>query len=299
MTPAFRETIRRFCRPLEPIPTGETPSIEPLTGIRAVLFDVYGTLLVSGIGEVGTEGTDDQSRAFTAALAAVGIDARGAETAGVQTLIETIGRHRQLLMQQGIETPDVDILAVWRDTLETLATDFNWTFEIANVDLRQLAIEYECRANPVWPMPCALECLSDIAAAELRLGIISNAQFFTLPILAELLETSLAEIGFEAELEFLSYRGQWAKPGRPMYERAREALAGGGIAAGETLFVGNDLLNDVLPASQVGFRTALFAGDQRSLRWRAGDDRVRDLKPDRVLTSLHQLPACLGIGESA
>ena len=46
------------------------------------------------------------------------------------------------------------------------------------------------------------------------------------------------------------------------------ALGKNGVAPGEVLYVGNDMLNDVYAAGQVGFRTALFAGDQRSLRMR-------------------------------
>ena len=45
---------------MEPLPTGVEPSFTELPDIRAVLFDVYGTLLISPAGEVGTaeESTD-------------------------------------------------------------------------------------------------------------------------------------------------------------------------------------------------------------------------------------------------
>ena len=66
-----------------------------------------------------------------------------------------------------------------------------------------------------------------------------------------------------------------------------------GISAEQVLYVGNDLLNDVMAAASVGFRTALFAGDQRSLRWRSGDARVEGIQPDVVITHLPQLLDCL------
>ena len=53
------------------------------------------------------------------------------------------------------------------------------------------------------------------------------------------------------------------------------------------------MLNDVLPAKQVGFRTALFAGDRRSLRQREDDLRVSKIVPDLVLTELGQLDGCI------
>ena len=43
------------------------------------------------------------------------------------------------------------------------------------------------------------------------------------------------------------------------------------------------------PAVAIGFQTALFAGDGRSLRLRTDDSRCADLKPDLVLTDLEQL----------
>ena len=43
------------------------------------------------------------------------------------------------------------------------------------------------------------------------------------------------------------------------------------------------------PADAVGFQTALFAGDRRSLRLRTEDRRCLDLRPDLVLTDLGQL----------
>jgi len=49
------------------------------------------------------------------------------------------------------------------------------------------------------------------------------------------------------------------------------------------------MLNDIYPAQKVGFQTALFAGDKRSLRLRNDDPRCKNLKPDLVITDLIQL----------
>jgi putative hydrolase of the HAD superfamily len=53
--------------------------------------------------------------------------------------------------------------------------------------------------------------------------------------------------------------------------------------------VGNDMLNDIYPAKKLGFQTALFAGDARSLRLRTDDPRCRNLSADLILTDLEQL----------
>jgi putative hydrolase of the HAD superfamily len=76
-----------------------------------------------------------------------------------------------------------------------------------------------------------------------------------------------------------------------MFKRAAEELSGIGIPVAATLYVGNDMLNDIRPASAVGFKTALFAGDGRSLRLRESDDRCRGRSPDLIVTDLRQLIA--------
>ena len=53
------------------------------------------------------------------------------------------------------------------------------------------------------------------------------------------------------------------------------------------------MLNDILPAAQVGFRTALCAADQRSLRLREDDSRVSQTVPDIVVTNLEEVIACV------
>jgi putative hydrolase of the HAD superfamily len=157
----------------------------------------------------------------------------------------------------------------------------------------QLALEHEVRANPVWPMPNLEGCLSKLRSAGLALGIVSNAQFFTPELFPALLNHTLQQLGFSPALEFYSYRFGQAKPGRFLYEQARQALSSMSISADEVVYVGNDVLNDVTPARQVGFRTALFAGDARSLRLREGDPRVAGVAADLVLTDLGQLAECV------
>ena len=62
-----------------------------------------------------------------------------------------------------------------------------------------------------------------------------------------------------------------------------------GIALEETVYVGNDMLNDIYCAKQAGCKTVLFAGDQQSLRLRENDERCLAIEPDAVVSSLSQL----------
>ncbi len=283
-----REVLRRHTSPMQPLPTGVEPVLDKLPGLRAVLFDVYGTLVTSACGEVGTASEEGRADAAEDALAAVGLRASGRGGEVVAALHEAIRRSHASSRSQGVEHPEVDIVEIWRRLVAELRED-----TAAEIDFEQLAVEYEARTNPTWPMPDLRECLERLRRRGLRLGLVSNAQFFTPELFPALVGAGLAGLGFDAALSVYSYRHGEAKPGPRLYEIAAEALAGYGVATAETLYVGNDMLNDVYAAHGLGFKTALFAGDQRSYRPRTGDPRLAGVEPDLVVVDLLSLDACL------
>ena len=152
MPDAYCEVFRRHARPLSPIATGWTPVLTPLHGVRAVLFDLYGTLLVSGSGEVGTE-ADASDAAMAEALAAVGVRPCGPLDHAVACLFEAIEAMHDEARRDGRDYPEIDVREAWRRVLTEL--EHRGRIEPAGqgVDLARLAVEYEARANPVWPMP--------------------------------------------------------------------------------------------------------------------------------------------------
>lgn len=290
MTDAYADILRRHYHPIEPIPSGHAPVLARLTGIRAVLFDVYGTLFISASGEAGTSRASASESALAGALASMEVEPKGPVGPGIEHFFDVIERSHAELRRAGIEWPEVDIVEVWREVLRELARrgvlePRGWQRE----QLERLALEYEARANPVWPMPGLRECLRRLCERGLLLGIVSNAQFYTPELFPALLGCEAERCGFDSRLQFYSYRHGRAKPGTDLYEKAALALGARGIEPPAVLCVGNDMLNDVLPARGVGFRTALFAGDARSLRVREGDPRVDGVSADVVLKSLLEL----------
>ncbi len=287
------DIFRRHARPLSPIATEATPRLSRIDGARAVLFDVYGTLLISASGEVGTVRASDGD-ALSEALVAAGVRLAAPVAEGAELLFATIRARHAELHAQGIEYPEVDICGMWERVLgELVRRGLVDRADSQAVELQRLAAEYEARANPCWPMPQFEACLQQIARAGMKIGIVSNAQFFSRLLFPALTGKTLDEWGFDPGLLFFSYEYGHGKPGPELYHRAAAALASRGGEPGEVVYVGNDMLNDVLPAAEVGFHTALFAGDRRSLRLREDDPRVGSLCPDLVLTDLGQLPDCL------
>ena len=282
------EIIRRHSQPLSPEPTSAEPRLRQLANVRAVLFDIYGTMLISGSGEVGTVAVDVPD-AFRLALQSVHADT-GKLPANIG-LESTIHAHHEQSRAKGIDYPEVEIREVWRETLSNLVQQGCLREDILHSDMSRIAVEYECRVNPVWPMPHVESCVDALSSRVL--GIVSNAQFFTPLLFPALLLRSLEEMGFSPEMQYFSYVSGVAKPSIDLFQKARESLERRGIDASNTLYVGNDMLNDIATASRVGMKTALFAGDRRSLRTRDGDPRVGDCRPDLVLTDLSQLTECI------
>jgi putative hydrolase of the HAD superfamily len=298
--------IRALCHALSPIPTAVDAQLRHIAGVRAVLFDVYGTLLCAGQGEVGAAdpangkaaGRDGGSPAcmkadaapaaqLSAAFAAAGLVLAPADAAAVAARLQAeIAQDHRVARQNGIEHPEVEIRAIWRRVLAHVGGDPRRA--------ARLAVEYECRVNPTWPMPGMRTTLDRIEQAGLTLGIVSNAQFYTPLLLTVFAESGWGRGRFDRRLCTWSYREGIAKPAPALLARSLAALHRlHGIGAAQTIYIGNDMLNDIMPAAQLGCRTALFAGDARSLRLRTGEPRLADIQPDLVLTSLPQLADCL------
>jgi len=291
MVGPLSQRIRALCQPLAPQPTGQAARLPRLDGVRAVLFDVYGTLLVSGSGDVGTAAATDSATALVAALAGADCPAASADAgpAGVAALGEAVRERHARARADGVDWPEVEIRDVWRTVLDRLAADGLVGAAAAADCVEPLAVEYECRVNPTWPMPDVVATLKLLRTRGVRLGIVSNAQFYTPLLFEALLDGAPEALGFAPALCSWSYRVGAGKPSLRMFEAPLRVLAADGIMAGETLYVGNDMRNDVWTAARAGCRTALYAGDRRSLRLREDDPDVAGCAPDAVLTDLRSL----------
>lgn len=280
----FTERIRTLSRPLEAQSTGVKARLVDLKGIRAVIFDVYGTCFLSGSGDIGNAAADPKVEALTEALREQGVtlDEELAEPA-MSRFFELIKLDHEEERKKGTQYPEVRILDIWE----------HWRREAAiQLDVAQLAIDVECRLNPVWPMPGLGGCLEGLQGLDMHLGIVSNAQVFTPFLFPALTEKTLEDFGFTSSSCVWSWVLKEAKPSTKLYELLLSKLPDG-LEPSECLYVGNDMRNDIAPAQAVGMKTALFAGDARSLRWREGDPIVEGVEPDLILTHLHQLLECV------
>lgn len=289
--------LRERSRELHPLPTDAEPKLSHLPGIRALVFDVYGTLIQSAAGDISLAGGLPESRnaSLKSVLTEAGYVLAKPEFPFAETLEQTIRSEQDKRRVAGITFPEVDILVVWERLLETLAASGVLMTDKAPTEalLRHLSVTYEIQVNPVWPMPGLEAVISTAIADGLHLGIVSNAQWFTPLLFEAFLGKTLTELGFEDALSVWSYRLLEGKPSTRLYERLCEQLdTVAGIPPEAVLYVGNDKRNDIAPAHRTGLKTALFAGDARSLRLREGDPLVTGIEPDCLVSELAQLPTC-------
>ena len=294
-----RDGILKRLSPLSPIPTDITESGNPPAGIKAVLFDVYGTILISGSGDIGIASVQHGAFGLAELLKSLGYGSNTEMAARrIPGLLEQfIAERHAELRDLDVDYPEVEIRDIWRRIIDTLWDEGLLDEMNGHEPIEELSLGYELEVNPVWSMPGFPDVVETLSKAGFRLGIVSNAQFYTPLILEALCGKSLTQMGFEDHLCIWSYKTARAKPSPLMFSDPITELAKDDITPERILYVGNDMLNDITAAASVGCRTCLFAGDKRSLRLRDGDSRVT-IHPDMTITRLSSLNILRKTGES-
>jgi len=272
------DRLLHYIEPLSPLPTSLNPSNKLKEKAKCILFDVYGTLFISGSGDISI--ARQQSRLtqnLKNLLDRYQINKKPQIV--LDDFFSAIDIEHKRLRKTGVDFPEVKIDRIWMNVLEIEELDA----------VRAFAVEFELIVNPVYPMPNLEKMLSGCKKSKILMGIVSNAQFFTPYLFNWFLDSSPEDLGFTSDLIFYSYKSGHAKPSPLMFEAAAKNLRNIHISAHSVLYIGNDMLNDIYPAKMVGFKTALFAGDARSLRLRENHPKCQNLSANLVITDLVQI----------
>lgn len=280
--------------PLDIRPTDAKASYQKEAGIKAVVFDIYGTLIISASGDVMQ--ADYSADMFRDACHTAGVKIKADDDASLLQMHDiyekVVKAHKERSKQNGIPFPEVDIEKVWTDVL-TESEDKGLIALNGIWDLRAFIFVFELKSNPVWPMPGLKETLTGIQEKGYKLGIVSNAQFYTPVIMNHFLYDKISGTpfldGFDEKISVFSYKLLKGKPDTAIYEALFPGLKELGIKNDEVLYVGNDMLKDIWPAGKLGFKTVFYAGDQRAYRLRRDHPEASKAKPDHIITSLTQL----------
>lgn len=284
---------------LKPVPTSLMPRYSKNGSVKACIFDIYGTLLISSSGDIDqVEVTTENLRQSLHISGIELIDHNGNRQDEVLQFIldefqNTIKQVHKSRTEQNIVYPEIDIIEVWKEVID-VAVRNKWLRLNGNSSLKSLTFVFELLSNKVFPMPGMKSVITEMHQKNMILGIISNAQFYTPILMNFYLENEFEEKEFikyfDPDLTVYSYKNQKAKPDTTLFESLVPVLKEKyNINPDEVLFIGNDMYKDIYPANKTGFSTVLFAGDKRSLRLREDKQEVKGLQPQHIITHLEQL----------
>ena len=224
--------------------------------VRAVLFDIYGTLFRVGLPPADADA--QWQRLFEETL---GTPPPLNRLHFAAACSRVVARRHETARARGIPYPEILWPAVVLEVVPQLRRLPAAGFRRFIYQQMQIGrhIELHPGVAPVLRMLRVRNCL---------LGLVSNAQAYT----REELDVHLGRVGlapdcFRTDLCFFSFEHGFAKPDPHVFQWATIRLESLGIGPAETLMVGDRLDNDIEPARAFGWQTWHLhsqAGDGRT-----------------------------------
>ena len=287
------------------------PHLQRLPGLRAVTWNVYGTLLAIAEGELCFEhpnkfimdlALDKTIQEFKMWQAMTRKPGQPAEY--MHTIYRRVLDEFRLQPSAAERYPEIPADKVWEAIVKKLLQNeysFNASFFGSLDDYsRKIAYFFHRSLQGTACYPGAAAALEYVADQLGHQGLIADGQCFTCVQLQRGLREqgctrSLAELIPES-LRVLSWEVRAKKPSERLFRLGLARLAERGIKPSQVLHVGSHLRHDVAPARGLGMKTALFAGDKASLH--AHSDQLKDphLRPDVLITELNQIVEIVGPG---
>jgi FMN phosphatase YigB (HAD superfamily) len=288
-------------------PEVERPKARPhlvrLPRVRAVLWNVYGTLLSLQGGELLYE--HPQPFVMNVALEKTiqefkmwgSMSRKPGQPAEYLTHIysQLLAEHRSL-PSKSEKFREVASDRLWEAIIKKLLQkDYKFDagfFGSLNEFSRKVAYFFHASLQGTACYPGAAVALRHVAECGLVQGLLADGQCFTtLQLQRGLAAQQAAELDnwLTPDCISLSYEVRGRKPSERLFRHALDALARRGIGASEVLHVGSRLQQDLAPARRLGMRTALFAGDKASLQATPEQLKEPTNRPDVLLTDLSQL----------
>ncbi len=285
------------------------PHLVRLPGIRAVLWNLYGTLLCISEGEllfehpqklfmsVALDKTIQEFKMWGSMSRKPGQPAEYMEVIYSQVLGEQRG-----VTTGGERFPEVLAERVWESIIKKLLQkDYKWDagfYGALNEFSRKVAYFFHASLQGTACYPGAAEALRAVASAGLKQGFLADGQCFTrLQLqrgLKEQDETLALDEVCPSELSFLSCDLRARKPSERLFRHALSKLQELGLESQEILHVGSRLTQDISPARRLGMKTAFFAGDKTSLQATPEQLKEPNSRPDVLLTELAQISEVVG-----
>jgi hypothetical protein len=308
---AYLDTRKDLAWPAAPEadPPKARPHLVRLPQVRAVMWNVYGTLLRISGGElwfehptpfvmsVALDKTIQEFKMWSSMSRKPGQPADYMKQLYLQVLTE----HRAV--PGGTEKyPEVGSDRVWEGLIKKLfQKDYKFDtgfFGSLNEFSRKVAYFFHASLQATACFEGAAPALRHVAESGLKQGLLADGQCFTLVQLRRGLsaqdEALVLDEVLDKDLILLSHERRGRKPSERLFRHAVAALNQQNIAPGQVLHVGTSITRDLVPARRLGMRTALFAGDKNSLQASAEQLKEPASRPDVLMTELSQIAEVVG-----
>jgi putative hydrolase of the HAD superfamily len=280
---------------------------ESLHDIRAVIFDVYGTLVNywrPGLHEIEErphflqEACREVADRFSFTEYLIEMDP---EAAPEKTLYDLycglLALSHEKAAKKGALHHEVKIEAIW-NLIVLMLKRRGYDPEVTGISIeedfgRYIGFAYNFFSLGRGLYPGVVGALEKLKQNGMTLGIVSNAQFYTPIDLTLFIRDQTggriddANELFDPDLCFYSYEYNTAKPDLLLFQKLYDALYEYQILPSQTVYVGNDLLIDIAPAQKAGMKTAFFSGDAQSSYLHGKENEII---PDITFTAWEELP---------
>jgi len=291
-------------------PVNARPHFKPLTGIRGVLWNLYGTLLRITDGEllmfhhqtvrmqVALEKTINEFNMWNSMKRTPG--------APWEYMLQKYrGVLENLELRTTVDTgdfPQVVSSRIWRQLIEMLEQK-EYTYDrdfYGEPDdfAEKVSYFFHASLQGVEASGNVMQALEICRQAGVVQGVLADTQPFSLTqaLRAFRGQGKMPTLGslFDPNLLALSHEIGVRKPSRSFFQMAIRLLSQQGIGPKETLYVSSRIQGDLAIARQYGFRTVLYAGDKSSFKASPQELSQADVRPRRLITDLRQIRHLVG-----
>ena len=102
---------------MQPVETHVEPRLQKISGIKAVVFDIYGTLVISGSGDVGSADTAGGDAFIGQTLEEFKLLEKLVSVPDPDSLRQKVEQLNRERCDSSCPNPEVDIVEVWRKVL--------------------------------------------------------------------------------------------------------------------------------------------------------------------------------------
>lgn len=294
--------------PPEPVRTKAKPHLKKLPGIKAVAWNVYGTLLNISQGELLFEHP-------TRFVMDVALDKTVQEFKMWKSMTRKPGAPADVLIvwyrnvldelrfctPAGEKHPEIHADKLWANIVKKLMTN-EYTYLVSQYGSleeygEKIAYFFHASLQGTAAYPEAARTVQAVNEQLGKQALIADGQCFTWVQLKRGLAAQEPAIPYDlifpSAARVFSRDVNSKKPSEKLYREGLAALTRQGLEAEEILYVGNDLHRDIVPAKRLGMKTALFAGDRNSAKATTAELNQKDLRPNVLLTELGQVLECL------